>query len=96
MEKADIVISASKAAFAAIPVVGGPIASLIGDFIPTSTQKNIQATLEMLKESVKIFGKGKVSSNIIIGYIDSGIFTRHHRNSNKCYGTSFKVSGQTG
>jgi hypothetical protein len=50
-----------KAGLNAVPVVGGPLASLVGDYIPTATQRNVgkaiadlQAQLESLGERVDI------------------------------------------
>lgn len=50
--KADHALAAVKAGLSAIPVVGGAIASLIGDYVPTSTQRSIEAALEMLRARI--------------------------------------------
>jgi hypothetical protein len=38
----DHALAVIKAGLNAVPVVGGSIASLIGDYIPTATQKTIE------------------------------------------------------
>jgi hypothetical protein len=48
----DHVIAAIKAALNAIPLVGGSIASLIGDYVPTSTERGIRRALELLEEKL--------------------------------------------
>ena len=45
-----------KAGLNAVPVVGGSIASLIGDYIPTATQRNVQETLESLRRRIEFLG----------------------------------------
>ena len=47
---ADHAIALVKASVAAIPVFGGPIASLIGDYIPTATQRSQELAFDMLKQ----------------------------------------------
>lgn len=46
--KSDHALSVIKAAIAAVPMVGGPIASLIGDYVPTATQRSIERAFEFL------------------------------------------------
>jgi len=46
--KSDHALIAIKAALNAVPVVGGSIASLIGDYIPLSTQRSIDRATELL------------------------------------------------
>ncbi|MBU1702317.1 MAG: hypothetical protein KJ970_12040 [Candidatus Eisenbacteria bacterium] len=53
MRKSEHAISIAKAASNLIPFVGGPISSLIGDYLLTTTQKAIDQTLEYLKERVE-------------------------------------------
>lgn len=48
MSNKDHILSIVKAGTAAIPIVGGPIASLIGDYIPTATERSIQEALRLL------------------------------------------------
>lgn len=46
-------LAAVKAACNLIPFVGGAIASLIGDYIPVSTQRSVEITMELLAEKLK-------------------------------------------
>jgi len=48
----DHVLAVVKAGLNAIPTVGGPIASLIGDYVPMSTQSSIEHATEALAEKV--------------------------------------------
>jgi hypothetical protein len=50
------VLAVIKAGLNAVPVVGGAIASLIGDYIPTATQRNVQDTLESLRLHIESLG----------------------------------------
>jgi hypothetical protein len=52
MEKRDHILAVVKAGLSAMPKVGGPIASLIGDYIPTATQRSIKESIEMLKKQL--------------------------------------------
>lgn len=47
--KSDHALALVKAGLSGIPVVGGSIASLVGDYIPTATQKSIDQALEFLR-----------------------------------------------
>ena len=38
-----------KAGISAVPVVGGAVASLIGDYVPTATQKSIERAIVLLR-----------------------------------------------
>lgn len=49
-------IAIVKAGINAVPVVGGAIASLIGDYIPTATQQTIEKTLKVVSERVEALG----------------------------------------
>lgn len=51
--KSDIAISIAKAAVNAIPVVGGPLGSLMSDFIPTEIDKRRDSLLLELEEEFK-------------------------------------------
>lgn len=53
MEKQDHILAVVKAGLSAVPIVGGPLASLIGDYIPSATQRSIGKAIEMLKERLK-------------------------------------------
>jgi hypothetical protein len=46
----DHALASVKAGLNLIPVVGGAIASLIGDYVPLSTQKAVERTIELLSE----------------------------------------------
>ena len=54
--KSDHTLAVAKAGLSAIPVVGGSIASLVGDYIPTATQKSIDRALELLRNRLEEFG----------------------------------------
>jgi hypothetical protein len=48
----DNAIAIFKAALSAVPYVGGPLASLLGDYVPTSTQRNIQKAVDSLESQL--------------------------------------------
>jgi len=48
----DHALAIMKAGINLIPVVGGPIASLIGDYVPTSTQVAIERSTELLAQNL--------------------------------------------
>src|SRR5580658_6466292 len=48
----DHALAVIKAGINLIPVVGGPIASLIGDYVPTSTQAVIERSTELLAQKL--------------------------------------------
>ncbi len=54
--KGDHALATVKAGIAAVPIVGGPIASLIGDYIPTSTQKRTEEIIKLLAERLQELG----------------------------------------
>lgn len=56
VETKDVVLSVAKAAVSTIPIAGGPIASLMGDFIPTEMNKRRDKLVEKL---IKDFEKFK-------------------------------------
>lgn len=51
--KADHALIAIKAALNVVPVVGGALASLIGDYVPFSTQRSIQKATTLLREELE-------------------------------------------
>src|SRR5713101_7516132 len=51
--KADHALIAIKAALNAVPVVGGALASLIGDYVPLSTQRSIEKAARLLEERLE-------------------------------------------
>jgi hypothetical protein len=52
----DHALAVIKAGLNAVPVVGGSIASLIGDYILTATQKTIERTLDTIRAQVEQLG----------------------------------------
>ncbi|HEX4117727.1 MAG TPA: hypothetical protein VHX99_02905 [Rhizomicrobium sp.] len=50
--KTDNALAAIKAGLNLVPVVGGAIASLVGDYVPTSTQRSIEKAMKMLGEKL--------------------------------------------
>jgi hypothetical protein len=48
----DHVLAVVKAGINAVPIVGGPVASLISDYVPTSTQRAVEKTLRLLGEKL--------------------------------------------
>ena len=53
----DHAIAAVKAAVSAVPVFGGAIANLIGDYVPSSTEKSIEKALNLLNERLRRLGE---------------------------------------
>ena len=51
--KSDHALALIKAGLSGIPVVGGSIASLVGDYIPSATQKSIDRALEFLRSRLE-------------------------------------------
>ena len=51
--KSDHTLALVKAGLSAVPVVGGSIASLVGDYIPTATQKSTDRALELLQNRLE-------------------------------------------
>ena len=61
--KDDLVLSVIKAGISAVPYVGGPIASLISDYVPLSSERSIQVAVELLtKRLEKLEGRIDPSS----------------------------------
>jgi hypothetical protein len=48
----DHALAIIKAGINLVPIVGGPIASLIGDYVPTSTQAAIEHSTELLAQKL--------------------------------------------
>jgi hypothetical protein len=59
-----------KAGLNFIPLVGGALASLVGDYVPTSTQKSVERALELLKEEL-----GSLEGRIDIEAVDKEDFS---------------------
>lgn len=47
-----------------MPVVGGSIASLIGDYVPLSTQRSIEKTTELLKQKLTAL-EGRIDTEAV-------------------------------
>jgi len=62
--KSDHALVIFKAAVSATPVVGGPIASLISDYIPSATEKSLNRAAELLKKRLKEFEDRLDPSNV--------------------------------
>mgnify|MGYP007017505601 CR=1 FL=1 len=52
----DNALAIIKAGMNLIPIVGGAIASLISDYIPSSTQRNTEKAMRLLEEKLTVFG----------------------------------------
>ena len=50
--KSEHALAVIKAGLSAIPVVGGSLASLVADYIPTATQRSIEEALKSLREKL--------------------------------------------
>ncbi len=50
LKPSDHALIAIKAALNAVPTVGGAIASLVGDYVPLSTQRSVERTVELLTQ----------------------------------------------
>jgi len=46
-----------KAGLNAVPIIGGPLASLVGDYIPTATQLNVERALFALQTQLEALGE---------------------------------------
>jgi hypothetical protein len=62
--KSDHALIVVKAALNAVPVVGGSIASLIGDYIPLSTQRSIERSGELLAKRLADL-EGRIDSDAV-------------------------------
>jgi len=50
-------IAVVKAGISAVPLVGGTIASLLSDYVPTATQRSIKEAITMLRDELTRLGK---------------------------------------
>src|SRR5450830_1408323 len=66
----DNVLAVVKASLNLIPVVGGALASLIGDYVPSSTQKAVERTIELLGEKL-----GSLEGRIDVDAVDKEDFS---------------------
>jgi len=55
-EARDHILAVCKAGLSTVPIVGGAIASLIGDYIPTATQKIVRESIDMLGKRLEDLG----------------------------------------
>lgn len=49
----DHALSVAKAGIEAIPLVGGPIASLLGDYLPNATERNLKRGMALFEEKLR-------------------------------------------
>ena len=54
--KSDHAISVVKAGLSAIPIVGGSIASLVGDYVPNATERSTNLAIEELAQDITLLG----------------------------------------
>lgn len=52
----DHALAIVKAGISVVPICGGPLASLIGDYVPTATQRSIERAMELLGERLASLG----------------------------------------
>lgn len=64
MKPSDHALIAIKAALNAVPMVGGSIASLIGDYVPLSTQRSIEQATELLQKKL-ISLEGRIDADAV-------------------------------
>lgn len=62
--KTDHALIVIKSALNAVPVVGGSIASLIGDYMPLSTQRSIERTTDLLSQRLATF-EGRLDTDAV-------------------------------
>jgi hypothetical protein len=66
----DHILAIIKAGVSAVPIVGGSVASLIGDYIPTATQKSVEKGIDILKSRLEELG-----DRIDAEYVDKDEFS---------------------
>ena len=54
--KGEHALAMVKAGISAVPIVGGSIASLISDYVPTATQSTVDEAIEMLSGRLERLG----------------------------------------
>jgi len=64
MKASDHALIVIKAGLNAVPVVGGSIASLIGDYVPLSTQRSIERATELLSQRIGSL-EGRIDTDTI-------------------------------
>ena len=63
-KKSEHALAIIKAGLSAIPAVGGPIGSLIGDYVPTATERSINQAIELLKFKIEELGD-RIDPNVV-------------------------------
>lgn len=84
MEKTDHILAIAKASFSAIPFIGGSIASLVGDYIQSSSQKNEKKLIEILT-----FKISQLENRIVLDEINKDEFAELFK---ECYLITLKTS----
>jgi hypothetical protein len=87
LKSSDHALIAVKAALNAVPTVGGAIASLIGDYVPLSTQRSITRTVDLLAEKLKA-----VEGRIDIDAVDKNEFSELFKS---CYLVAVRTSQES-
>jgi hypothetical protein len=75
-QKSEHLLALVKAGLSAVPIVGGPIASLIGDYVPTATQRSIDRMIAYLTETLNALGE-RVDADCV----DKDEFTDHFKSA---------------
>ncbi|MCK4639886.1 MAG: hypothetical protein KAU06_00985 [Candidatus Marinimicrobia bacterium] len=78
-QKSEHALAIIKAGISAVPVVGGPIASLIGDYVPTATQQSIEGMIAYLVEYLE-----RLRDRIDTVVISKDEFTDHFKSAYLC------------
>lgn len=52
--KSEHALAVIKAGLSAVPVIGGSLASLVADYIPTATQRSLEEALKSLREKLAV------------------------------------------
>lgn len=81
------VLSIVKAGISGLPLVGGPLASLIGDYIPTATQKSVKQFIGFLRERLQ-----SIENRIDFESLNRDEFSELFKN---CYMTILKTHQET-
>lgn len=80
MEKSEHALAIIKAGVSAVPCIGGPIASLIGDYIPTATEKSIKTAIDLLSERLR-----ELEDRIDVNKVDKDEFAELFKTSYLCF-----------
>lgn len=68
-EPSEHALAVVKSGLNLIPILGGAIASLVDDYVPTATQRNIERALKLLGERL-----GKIEGRVDAGLMDKDEF----------------------